>query len=69
LTSPPSQWQMLRLKATEQEMEDPPPMVNHNSKFYLTEEAWVEKWKLRDSDKHPGGGSGSKGGDDGRRGR
>jgi hypothetical protein len=42
---------MGRLKAAEQEMEDPPPTVNHNGKLYLTEEAWVEKWKLHDTDK------------------
>jgi hypothetical protein len=46
---------MGRLKAAEQEMEGPPPTVNHNGKLYLTEEAWVEKWKLRDSDKQSGG--------------
>jgi hypothetical protein len=59
---------MGRLKAAEQEMEDPPPMVNHDGKLYLMEEAWMEKWKLRNSDKQPGGGSGCRGGDGGRRG-
>jgi hypothetical protein len=53
---------MGRLKAAEQKMKGPPPMVNHNGKLYLTEEAWVEKWKLCDSDKQFGGGPGGRGG-------
>jgi hypothetical protein len=57
-----------RLKVAEQEMGDPLPLPNYNGKLYLTEEAWVEKWKLRDSDKQPGGGSGSRGGGSRRRG-
>jgi hypothetical protein len=47
-----------RLMEAEQEMEEILPMVNHNSKLYLTEEAWVENWKLRNNKKQSSSGSG-----------
>jgi hypothetical protein len=50
------------LKAEEDELEVPPPTVNHISKLYLSEEAWEEKWKLRDGNKPYDGGPGSRGG-------
>jgi hypothetical protein len=51
-----------RLKAEEEELEAPPPMMQHNDKLYLSEEVWEEKWCLRDGEKNPGGGSGGRGG-------
>jgi hypothetical protein len=45
-----------RLKATEDELEVPSASINHVGKLYLSEEAWEEKWKLREGS---GGGSGS----------
>ncbi|KAG8088555.1 hypothetical protein GUJ93_ZPchr0010g8470 [Zizania palustris] len=56
-----------RLKSAE-ELEAPPPTVNHASKLYLSEEAWEEKWKLCASEKSTGGGPGGHGGG-GNRGR
>jgi hypothetical protein len=41
--------------------------VNHASKLYLSEEAWEEKWKLREGF-NSGGGSSSRGGGGGGRG-
>jgi hypothetical protein len=46
-----------RLKAAEDELEAPPASVNHAGKLYLSEEAWEEKWKLREGS----GASGSSG--------
>jgi hypothetical protein len=58
------------LKAAEEELEVPPPTVHHNGKLYLSEEAWEEKWHLRDGEKNPGDGSGGRGGGrNGERGR
>lgn len=51
-----------RLKAAEEELEAPPPTVHHNGKLYLSEEAWEEKWRLRDGEKHPGDGLGGRSG-------
>jgi hypothetical protein len=42
-------------------MEAPPLTVNHDGKLYLSEEAWVKKWKLHDTDKQSGSSSGSRG--------
>jgi hypothetical protein len=39
---------MGRLKAAEDKLEAPPASVNHADKLYLLEEAWEEKWKLRE---------------------
>jgi hypothetical protein len=50
---------MGRLKAAEDELEAPPTSVNHAGKLYLSEEAWEEKWKLREGSS--GGGSSSRG--------
>jgi hypothetical protein len=47
---------MGRLKATEDELEVSSASINHVGKLYLSEEAWEEKWKLREGS---GGGSGS----------
>jgi uncharacterized membrane protein YgcG len=49
-----------RLKAAEDELEAPPASVNHAGKLYLSDEAWEEKWKLREGS--GGGGSSSRGG-------
>jgi hypothetical protein len=49
-----------RLKAAEEEPEAPPPMMQHNGKLYLLEEAWEEKWHLCDGEKNPSGGSGGR---------
>jgi hypothetical protein len=53
---------MGRLKVAGDELEAPPPTVNHASKLYLSEEAWEEKWKARDSKKSSDGGPGGRGG-------
>jgi hypothetical protein len=50
-----------RLKAAEDDLEAPPASVNHVGKLYLSEEAWEEKWKLREGFSS-GGGSSSRGG-------
>jgi hypothetical protein len=55
-----------RLKATEDELEAPPTLINHVGKLYLSEEAW-EKWKLREGSSG-GSGSSSRGGGSGGRG-
>jgi hypothetical protein len=52
-----------RLKAAEEELEASPPTVHHNGKLYLSEEAWEEKWHLRDGEKNPGGRSRGRGGE------
>jgi hypothetical protein len=52
---------MGRLKAAEDELEAPPTSVNHAGKLYLTEEAWEEKWRLREGS-GAGGSSGRGGG-------
>jgi hypothetical protein len=54
------------LKVAKDELEAPPPTVSHAGKLYLSKEAWVEKWKARDSKKPSGDRSGGRGG--GRRG-
>jgi hypothetical protein len=54
------------LKVAKDELKAPPPTVSHAGKLYLSKEAWVEKWKARDSKKPSGDGSGGRGG--GRRG-
>jgi hypothetical protein len=51
----------VRLKASEDDLEAPPASVNHAGKLYLSEEAWEEKWKLREGS-GSGGGSSSRGG-------
>jgi hypothetical protein len=51
-----------KLKAAKEEIEAPPPIVNHAGKLYLSEEAWKEKWKQRDAKKPTGSGSGGRGG-------
>jgi hypothetical protein len=56
-----------RLKAAEDDLEAPPASVNHAGKMYLSEEAWEEKWKLREGF-GSGGGSSSRGGGRGGRG-
>jgi hypothetical protein len=43
-----------RLKAKEEELDAPPPSVNHAGKLYLSKEAWEEKWKARDRKKPTG---------------
>jgi uncharacterized membrane protein YgcG len=55
-----------RLKAAEDELEVPLASVNHAGKLYLSEEAWEEKWKLREGS--GGSGSSSRGGGAGGRG-
>jgi hypothetical protein len=50
------------LKVAKDELEAPPQTVSHAGKLYLSEEAWVEKWKARDSKKLLGDGSGGRGG-------
>ncbi len=55
-----------RLKAAEDELEAPPASVNHAGKLYLTEEAWEEKWRLREGS--GAGGSSDRGGGGGGRG-
>jgi hypothetical protein len=63
-----------RLKAAEDELEVPPASVNHAGKLYLSEEAWEEKWKLREgsnggrSSRKGGGGRGANRGRSGGRG-
>jgi hypothetical protein len=52
-----------RLKVAEDELEAPPVSVNHAGKLYLSEEAWEEKWNLREGS--DGGGSRSRGGGSG----
>jgi hypothetical protein len=54
-----------QLKAAEDELKASPVSVNHAGKLYLSEEAWEEKWKLREGS--GGDGSSSRGGgNDGR---
>jgi hypothetical protein len=51
-----------QLKEALEVIEAPPPMVHHNDKLFLSEEAWEEKWRMCDGDKNPGGESGCRGG-------
>jgi hypothetical protein len=62
-----------RLKAAEEELDAPPPSVNHVGKLYLSEEAWEGKWKAHDpkkpSDGDPDGRGGGRCGGRSNRGR
>jgi hypothetical protein len=51
-----------RLKAVEEEPEVLPLMVNHTNKLCLSEEAWEERWKQRDTKKPSSDGLGGRGG-------
>jgi hypothetical protein len=53
------------LKVAEDELEVPLASVNHAGKLYLSEEAWEEKWRLREGS-GAGGSSGRGGGGGGR---
>jgi hypothetical protein len=53
---------MGHLNLAEDELEAPLPTINHTGKLYLSEEAWEEKWKLRDGRKPSNGGPGGRGG-------
>jgi hypothetical protein len=50
------------LKVAEEELEAPPPMVNHVGKLYPLE-VWEERWKQRDTKKPSSSGPGGRGGE------
>ncbi|CAA6662425.1 unnamed protein product [Spirodela intermedia] len=48
-----------RLKAAEDDFEEPPSAMHHDGKLYLTEEEWDARRRKRDAEKTGGGGSSS----------